>query len=67
MRSEDPESRGTFLKFVLSLNGFTFNKLPRRNQRGIGMVIKYFRPKGRRIKPQEIIKTEPAHFPEADQ
>ena len=34
----------------------TKNKLPRRKQRGIGKVIKYFRPKGRGIKPQEIIK-----------
>jgi len=32
------------------------NKLPRSKQRGIEMGIKYFRPKGRGIKPQEIIK-----------
>jgi len=32
------------------------NKLPRSKQRGIGMGIKYFRPKGRGIKSQEIIK-----------
>ena len=32
------------------------NKLPRSKQLGIGMGIKYFRPKGRGIKPQEIIK-----------